>query len=109
MTTEQDFFRELGHVPELPPWCYEKVSRKIRYRSIATRAVQAAAALFIVSAGMAGLLFVHKGNDRLVSPEAAEELQTVHNYLTGSDIDKEYESYALYEEETQEQGSGVPR
>jgi hypothetical protein len=102
MTTEQDFFRELGHVPELPPWCYEKVSRKIRYRSLTSRAVLAAAALLIVSAGMAGLLSVHKGKDRLVSPEAVEELQTVHNYLTGTDIEKEYESYALYEGEIQE-------
>jgi hypothetical protein len=103
MTSEQDFFRELGHVPELPPCCYEEVSGKIRYRSIASRAVLAAAALLIVSAGMAGVLFVHRGNDQLVSPEAAEELQTVHNYLTGSDIEREYGSYALYEGEALEQ------
>jgi len=102
MTNERDFYRELGSVPEVPRVLYEKVERTVRRRTLFSRAVVAVAALFIVTLGTTGVLFVKKGNDRTVSPEVVAELQTVNNYLTGSDLDKEYESYALYEGETQE-------
>jgi hypothetical protein len=102
MTNERDFYRELGRVPEVPRVIYEKVDRTVRRQALFSRAVLAVAALFIVALGTTGVLFVRKGNDRTVSPEVVAELQTVHNYLAGSDLDKEYESYALYEVETQE-------
>ena len=100
MTNERDFYRELGRVPEVPPVLYEKVDWTVRRQAFLSRAVVAVVALFIVALGTTGVLFVRKGNDQPVSPEVVAELQTVNNYLTGSDLDKEYESYALYEEET---------
>jgi hypothetical protein len=102
MTNERDFYRELGSVPEVPRALYEKVDRTVRRQVFFSRAVLAVAALLIVALGTTGVLFVQKGNDRTVSPEVVAELQTVSNYLTGSDLDKEYESYALYEGETPE-------
>ena len=103
MTTEHDFYRELGHVPELPPSLYGSVRTKIRRQSFFSRALMAAAAIIIVAAGTAGMLSSHKRTDLSVSPEAVAELQTVHNYLTGRDLDNAYESYVLYEEDCQEQ------
>jgi hypothetical protein len=100
MTNERDFYQELGRVPEVPRVLYEKVDRTVRRQAVFSRAVVAVAALFIVALGTTGVLFVRKGNERIVSPEVVAELQSVHNYLTGRDLDKEYESYALYEGET---------
>lgn len=103
MTDEKDFYRELGSVPDIPAGLYDNVRRKVYRHAIVARAVLAAAALFIVAMGTTGVLFLQKGNNgRLVSPEVVAELQTMHNYLAGSDLDREYESYALYEAETQE-------
>jgi hypothetical protein len=100
MTNERDFYRELGRVPQVPPVLYEKVAWTVRRQAFFSRAIVAVAALFIIALGTTGVLFVRKGNNLPVSPEVIAELQTVHNYLTGSDLDKEYESYALYEGET---------
>jgi hypothetical protein len=102
MMNDKDFYRELGHVPDLPRGLYENVRGKTRSRAVFSRAVLAAAALVIVSAGAAGVMLAKKAQNRVVSPEAVAELQTVHNYLSGTDLDKEYESYALYEGESQE-------
>jgi hypothetical protein len=102
MMNDKDFYRELGHVPDLPGGLYENVRAKTRSRTAFSRAVLAAAALVIISAGTAGVMLAGKANNSAVSPEAVAELQTVHNYLSGTDLDREYESYALYEGESQE-------
>jgi hypothetical protein len=101
MTNEQDFFRELGIVPDLPAGLYDSLRRNIRQRLFFSRAALAAAALFIVSAGTTGILLTHDKNSRVVLPEVVAELQTVQTYLNSGDIDKEYESYVLYEEDQQ--------
>jgi hypothetical protein len=99
MINEQDFYRELGKVPELPHDFYAIVRRKIRRRIVFSRTALALAATFILAIGTTGILVTHQRNDLSLSSEVAEELQTVDNYLTGEDLDQEYASYALYEGE----------
>jgi len=99
MINEQDFYRELGSVPELPHDLYATVRRNIRRRTVFSRTVLALAATFILAIGTTGVLITHKGNAQNLSPDVAKELQAVHRYLTGEDIDQEYASYALYEGE----------
>jgi len=96
MINEQDFYRELGSVPEVPHDLYATVRRKIRRRTVFSRTALALAATFILAIGTTGVLVTHQRNDLSLSSEVAEELQTVHNYLTGKDLDQESESYALY-------------
>jgi hypothetical protein len=102
MMNDNDFYRELGHVPDLPAGLYDILRGRIHSRAVFSRALLAAAALFIIATGTASVMLAVKTQNRAVSPEAAAELQTVHNYLNGTDLDREYESYAFYEGESQE-------
>jgi hypothetical protein len=97
MTNERDFYRELGKVPEIPSVCYENVHRTIRRRAAFFRTALALAAMFIIAAVTTSVLVVRGGNEASLSPEVTDELQMVHSYLTSTDLEKEYESYVLYE------------
>lgn len=77
MTNEKNFYQELGRVPDVPDGLYGLASGKIHRQAVLARAVVAVAALFIVAAGTTGVLIVHKGNNRGLSVEAADELQMV--------------------------------
>ena len=98
MIAEKEFYQELGRVPEVPHNLYENVRRKIRRQTLFLRTVLALAATVIIAVGAGGVLVAHKETVRNLSPEVAEDLQIMHNYLTGKDLDLESESYALYEE-----------
>ncbi|MGA2507212.1 MAG: hypothetical protein ABSF80_07030 [Chitinispirillaceae bacterium] len=100
MMNENKFYDELGRVPELPPGLYENIHRKIRHRVVFHRTVLALAATFILAIGTTGVLISHKGNVQGFSPDVVTELQDVHGYLNGEDLDQEYKSYVLYEGET---------
>ncbi|MBN2188308.1 MAG: hypothetical protein JW699_02550 [Chitinispirillaceae bacterium] len=102
MINEHDFYRELGSVPELPGGIYENIGRDVHRRAVFARAAMACAALFIVALGTTGFLLAQKDGAGAVSPEVVAELQTVHDYLAGGDLDEQYESYAFYDGEIQE-------
>lgn len=97
MITEKEFLRELGRVPELPHAVYENVHRRIRRHTVIFRTVLALAATFIIAVGTTGVLVTHKVNEQSLAPEVISELQTIRSYLTGEDLDRQSESYALYE------------
>ncbi len=92
MIAEKEFYQELGRAPEVPHNLYENVRRKIRRQTLFLRTVLALAATVIIAVGV---LVAHKETVRNLSPEVAEDLQIMHDYLTGKDL--ESESYALYE------------
>jgi hypothetical protein len=100
MMNDSDFYRELGRVPGLPPGLYGTVRGRVRGRALFSRVLIAAAALFIVSAGTTGVMLAVKTQKGALSPEAVAELKTVHSYLSGTDLETEYESYALLYGET---------
>lgn len=100
MMNENKFYDELGRVPELPTGLYEDIHRKIRHRVVFPRIVLALAATIILAIGTTGIVITHKGNVQSFSPDVVTELQTVHSYLNGEDLDQEYKSYVLYEGET---------
>ena len=100
MITEQEFYQELGRVPELPNTIYDNIHRRIRRHTIIFRTVLALAATLIIAVGATGILVTRDaGNASVVglSPEVISELQTIRSYLTGEDLDQQSESYALYE------------
>ena len=99
MTNENEFFRELGNVPGLPPYLYGAIRRKIRRRVFRRWAGLALAATLVLTAGTAGYLATHEGANAALTPEVATELQSIRDYCNGEDLTTELEAYALYEGE----------
>jgi hypothetical protein len=100
MITEREFYDELGRVSQVPAGLYENVRTKIRHQAVFHRTVLALAATLILAIGTTGVLITYKRNVQKFSPDVATELQAVRSYLNGEDLDQEYKSYVLYEEET---------
>lgn len=83
----------------MPASLYEDVHRKMRHQAVFHRTVLAIAATFILAIGTTGVLIIHKKNVQSFSPDVASELQDVHSYLNGEDLNHEYASYILNEGE----------
>ncbi len=91
---EREFYKELGRVVEPPSYLYGKISRRIRRRTTMLRTVFTLAATLILAVGTSGVLYLrHEGGQKL-SPEVSEEVQTIHGYLAGEDIEQASLSYA---------------
>jgi hypothetical protein len=97
MTNDNDFFQELGRVPDLPPNLYHTIQRKIRRRSQVSRSLLALAAALVLALGATTFWGTSKGFDTTVSAEVADELQTVHDYCNGQSINQELQTYAYYD------------
>jgi hypothetical protein len=96
MNRENNFFEALGRVPELPEGLYQGIAGRIRRRKLLTRTFYAAAATLIMALGTAGFFLIGQTEQYAVSSEAASELQTVRDYLNGTDLDQELQAYAVY-------------
>jgi hypothetical protein len=100
MTISNDFYQELGRVPDLPPRLYGTIRRRIRRASLLPRTIMALAAALILAIGAIGLWHTPKGTDAVaLSPDVAEELQSINEYCNGKSIKQDLEAYAFYEGE----------
>jgi hypothetical protein len=96
MNREKEFFEALGQVPELPEGLYQGIAGRIRQRTIVTRTFFAAAAMFVVALGITSILLTGQTGRNAGSYEVATELQNVHDYLNGNDLNEELKVYAVY-------------
>jgi hypothetical protein len=96
---EREFYDELGRIPGPPPDMYSAIRRRIRRKTAIARAVFAIAAIFILTVGTSGAFFLRQGAGQTLSPEVSEEVQTIHGYLAGEDIEQASLSYAVVEGE----------
>ena len=106
MTNDNDFYQELGRVPGLPPHLYGNIRRRIGRQALFMRAAYALAAALVLTVGTTGFWATHQGlgpattaavASSQVSPEVAEELQSVHDYCNGENLKQDVESYAYYD------------
>ena len=98
MIQEKEFYRELANVPELPAGLYDSVDRETGRHRTYLRPLLALAAGLVVAVGTAAFLMTSRPAAVALSPELADELLSVSDYLSGSDLDKELNTYVLYGE-----------
>ncbi|MBN1127378.1 MAG: hypothetical protein JXA71_00220 [Chitinispirillaceae bacterium] len=96
MRDEKTFFEELGRVPPLPDGLYGSIERGIGRARRLEQAIIAIAATLIVALGSGAFFLNRAAHDRMVPQEVASELQNVHDYLNGNDLDQELQVYAVY-------------
>lgn len=101
MITEKEFFEELGRVPALPAETFDTIRGTIARRRNVARALYSLAATLVIALGMTFAFLARSDTAVAGAPaaEAASELQTVHDYLNGNDLDQELQVYAVYYEE----------
>jgi hypothetical protein len=96
MKFEHELKRSLNDVPELPPDLFKKIEKTIitkHKRAVFYYSIAASMLLFL-----GALSFI---TNKAVSPEytveneVAEELQTIHDYVNGNDLDNDIEMYAI--------------
>jgi len=96
MNREKDFFEALGRVPELPEGMYEGIAGRIRKQKLLARAYYAVAATLVMALGATGFFLTNQTERSAVPSEVASELQTVRDYLNGSDLNEELQVYTVY-------------
>jgi hypothetical protein len=92
---EREFYEELGRVSEPPPYLYGKIYRQLQRRTTIMRTVFMLAATLILAVGTSGVLYLHHEAGQALSPEVSEELQIIHGYFAGEDIEQASLSYAI--------------
>lgn len=97
MLNEQDFYRNLASIPEVPSDLFGTVLMSIRRRRNRILTTFAAVATLIVAAGTFGALQVQKSMYASMQLKVAEELSDVHEYLNASDAEEYLNMYASIE------------
>ena len=97
MNNENDFYRELAGTPELPADIFPEIERKVRRRSAFRRSLYVLAASIPLAIAALTLSLHHSSRYNNVQPEVASELQIIHDYLNGSDLESDLELYAVVE------------
>jgi hypothetical protein len=92
---EKEFYEELGRTEGPPPYLYGKIHGRLRRRSAIMRSAFALAATLILVVGGSGVLYLHHERVQSVAPEVSEEMQAIHEYLAGEDIEQASLAYAL--------------
>ncbi|HEX2960134.1 MAG TPA: hypothetical protein VHO70_25090 [Chitinispirillaceae bacterium] len=93
MNFEHELENSLRTVPELPPDLFGRIEKKVVFnqkRNVLYYSVAASLLLFLGS-----LLFTLHKPVYTVEQEVADELQTLHDYVNGEDLDKDLEMYAI--------------
>ncbi len=98
MEHENRFFNFLKDIPELSPDIYDRIEQRIHRRSLVRRSFFAAAALLLCAIGVINAIITIKPprND-VLQPEIASELQIIHDYLNGRDLETDLELYTVVE------------
>lgn len=91
---EELFFKELSNVPPLPDELFGKINRRINRRSWWQKSLIGLAASAIIAVGLSGYALTQK-KCATYSPEVAGELQIIHSYINGDDLEQEPDMYAV--------------
>lgn len=97
MKNEQEFYRNLSDIPEMPSDMYPHIDGIIRRRSAIRRTIFAIAAAIPLAIGILTVSINHTSRKSDVQTEVASELQIIHDYLNSSDLDSDLELYAVFE------------
>ena len=97
MIFQEDFYRNITDVPELPSDLFDSIDRSIRRRTLAKRSIIALAASILLFIGYFNLAMKISSRNKGVPSEVVAELQIIHDYLNSSDLEGDLELYAVVE------------
>ena len=107
MENEENFYKELGAIPELPDTAYPKIARKIRNRELMIRSVWLiAACIVLVIGGFEYIQYENQKNEELIM-EVAEELQSIDDYFNMRDMEQSINIYTFEEIEPEDEISEI--
>jgi hypothetical protein len=89
---ETRFAQALAQIPGMPD-CYGEIIRRIKRKSAVKRVVWALAASLAISL-TSFLYFVNQAR-QAISPDVAEEIQSIRSHVAGDDIREELVSCSL--------------
>jgi translation initiation factor 2 alpha subunit (eIF-2alpha) len=93
MNFEADLKKSLSDAPDVPSELYEKIRKKVYPRSKKIAFYYAVAASLLLAIGTLRIA-IHKP-DKTINEEVAIELQMLHDYVNGDDLDNDLELYAI--------------
>jgi type VI protein secretion system component VasK len=92
MRNEENFYRELAEVPPVPADLFEKINSKISRKSRINKSIIALAACTILALGTT-LFLRNQSQTAEYSADVANELQIIHDYVNGEDLEQDLNSY----------------
>lgn len=96
MKFEHDLKSSLNDVPELPPDLFSKIEKKLAIKHKRTVFYYSiAASLLLFLGGLSFVTYKPAPPVYTVENDVAEELQTIHDYMNGNDLDNDIEMYAI--------------
>jgi hypothetical protein len=96
MKFEYELKRSLNDVPELPPDLFKKIEKKVATKHKRTVFYYSiAASLLLFLGALSFIAYKPVLPVYTVENEVAEELQTIHDYVNGNDLDNDIEMYAI--------------
>jgi hypothetical protein len=94
---DERFAAALAAAPEIPD-CFDGIMRRIKRENAGKWTIRTIAALFVMS--LVSFVFIDHRVHEPVTPEVVEELQGIHNLVSGEDIREELVSSSLTGEDT---------
>jgi hypothetical protein len=94
MTFDQELKNSLSDVPEIPAGLFEGIESSIVSKKRKLSLYFAIAATLILFLG-ALTFFTNKKPIDIMEKEVADELQMMHDYVNGNDLDSDLEMYAI--------------
>jgi hypothetical protein len=99
MDHEQDFYRTITAIPDLPSDLFGQIDRRIRQRSLLNRSLIALAASVIICIGLLALpVTQHTTTATVLHSDIVTELQNINDYLNATDLEEDLVLYSDNEE-----------
>lgn len=92
MRNEENFYRELAEVPAVPSDLFEKINSRISHKPALIKSVFAIAACTILALGTT-IFLRNQSQTATYSADVASELQIIHDYVNGEDLEQDLNSY----------------
>lgn len=97
MNYENEFYREISEIPDLPQDLFPAINRRLHRRSLMRKSLYVLAASLIAAIGITTSTTIHSSENDGLQPEVASELQIIHDYLNSSDLESDLAMYAVVE------------
>jgi hypothetical protein len=94
---DKRFAEALAASPEVPD-CYNEIMRRIKRENAGRLTIRAIAALLLIS--LISIFSLGHRAHEAVSPEVVEELQSIHNQISGDDFREELVASSLVGEDS---------
>jgi hypothetical protein len=94
MRTEENFYRELAEVPQVPAELFDKINSRISHKSRINKSIFVLAACTILALGTT-MFLRNQPQTATYSADVANELQVIHDYVNGEDLEQDLNSYAV--------------